>query len=70
MLSAEWTLTEGSFSVSSLDPADGISKDDLIRTAALAETYSTHPIAAAIREYAGDLEIPSDLHEASYSILL
>ena len=59
------TLTEGSFSVSSLDPADGISKDDLIRTAALAETYSTHPIAAAIREYAGDLEIPSDLHEAS-----
>jgi Cd2+/Zn2+-exporting ATPase len=59
------TLTEGSFSVSGLYPADGISEEELILTAALAETYSTHPIAAAIREYAGDIEVPSDIREAS-----
>ncbi len=43
------TLTKGEFKVSMLIPADGITKEQLIETAALAEGYSNHPIAVSIR---------------------
>jgi len=46
------TLTEGKFSVIGLEPAPGISKEALLKTAALAEKESNHPIARAILEYA------------------
>ncbi len=44
------TLTEGSFRVSEVCPAEGISRTELLRKAALAEGLSTHPIAVSIRE--------------------
>ena len=47
------TLTKGEFSVVSLEPAPGISKESLLETAALAETQSNHPIARAIAGYSG-----------------
>jgi len=43
------TLTQGSFKVVDLRPAEGISQEELLKTAALAEGMSTHPIAASIR---------------------
>ena len=45
------TLTKGKFSVTTLEPAPGISNEILIETAALAEGESNHPIARAIMEY-------------------
>lgn len=42
------TLTKGDFTVTEVIPAAGVSEGELIETAALAESYSTHPIAAAI----------------------
>lgn len=47
------TLTEGSFSVTKLLPAPGVSEEELLLLTAAAERYSTHPIAAAIREAYG-----------------
>ncbi len=44
------TLTEGSFRVSRVLPAEGIAPEELLRTAALAEGLSTHPIARSIAE--------------------
>ncbi len=59
------TLTEGSFRVSSVLPAEGISEEELLRTAALAEGLSTHPIARSIaeayREMSGDGELNTRL---------
>ena len=43
------TLTEGAFKVTDVVPADGWSKDDLLRLAAWAEEGSNHPIATAIK---------------------
>lgn len=42
------TLTRGSFEVSELIPAEGVSKDELLKCAALAEAQSNHPIAKSI----------------------
>ena len=44
------TLTEGKFSVSYIDAAEGYETEDVIRYAAAAESGSTHPIAVAINE--------------------
>jgi Zn2+/Cd2+-exporting ATPase len=41
------TLTKGEFKVTQINP-DNCSKEDLLETAALAEMYSTHPIAKSI----------------------
>ncbi len=59
------TLTNGTFSVSGVYPADGSTEDKIIRCAAAAETYSTHPIARVLREYAIGMDLPSDIAEAS-----
>jgi Cd2+/Zn2+-exporting ATPase len=50
------TLTKGVFRVTKMIPADGVSENDLLETAAYAETYSSHPIAVSIRAaHAGDI---------------
>ncbi len=46
------TLTEGSFSVSSVIPC-GISAEQLLETAALAECWSDHPVAVSLRQAYG-----------------
>lgn len=51
------TITKGAFSVSKISPI-GMSADDLLRTAAIAEAYSNHPIALSIRK---EHEAPLDL---------
>lgn len=42
------TLTEGNFKVTALQPADGVSEDELLEIAAYCESQSTHPLATAI----------------------
>lgn len=44
------TLTKGVFKISEIEPAEGISEDELFRYAAIAESGSTHPIAVSICE--------------------
>lgn len=47
------TLTKGVFKVTRVLPADGIDENELLETAALAESYSNHPIARSIRQACG-----------------
>ncbi len=42
------TLTEGRFSVTEIWPANGYKQNEILRLAALAESYSTHPIAESV----------------------
>ncbi|MBR4343165.1 MAG: heavy metal translocating P-type ATPase [Lachnospiraceae bacterium] len=51
------TLTKGEFKVNGIYP-DGISEDELLGLAELAERNSTHPIAVAICKAARDRKIP------------
>ena len=56
------TLTRGEFKVNQINP-EGISEEDLLETAAYAESLSTHPIAASIQEaYEGTL-VPGRITE-------
>ena len=48
------TLTKGVFAVTRLSPAPGVTEKDLLHTAALAESYSSHPISKSLREAAPD----------------
>ena len=48
------TLTKGVFAVTRLSPAPGVAEKDLLHTAALAESYSSHPISKSLREAAPD----------------
>jgi Zn2+/Cd2+-exporting ATPase len=43
------TLTRGAFELSALYPADGVTSETLLETAALAECHSSHPIAQSLR---------------------
>lgn len=47
------TLTEGRFRIRRLLPASGVSETALLRAAAAAESFSSHPLAFCIRESAG-----------------
>jgi len=49
------TLTDGTFSVTELIGAPGVSETELIDIAAAAETFSTHPIAQSVRAYRDSL---------------
>ncbi len=49
------TLTKGEFKVSGLYPAEEVTPELLLESAALAEAYSTHPIAQSIRQAQGAL---------------
>lgn len=42
------TLTKGSFSVTKIIPADGFTQEKLIKYAAMAECFSSHPIARSL----------------------
>jgi Cd2+/Zn2+-exporting ATPase len=71
------TLTRGSFAVTRLEPADGVTPRELLALAASSETHSTHPVAVAIREYAAregiavDSDSVSDYEEhAGYGLSL
>ena len=55
------TITKGTFSVSKIEPI-GMSREELLRIAAMAEAYSNHPIALSIRK---DHEAPLDLDRVS-----
>ncbi len=60
------TLTEGVFSVSALYPSDGFAKKELLETAALAESFSNHPISKSLRDAlkdAPDTDRVSDVKE-------
>lgn len=47
------TLTKGTFQVSVLSPADGVTEAELLEQAALAECFSGHPIAQSLRKAYG-----------------
>lgn len=50
------TLTTGQFSITKLNPADGVPKDLLMEIAAYGESLSNHPIAQAIQKAYGDID--------------
>ncbi len=61
------TLTKGEFRVSEVNP-EGMGSGELLELAALGEGYSTHPIAASIRDAYGrqlDMERVADSEELS-----
>lgn len=66
------TLTKGRFSVTEVKPANGYERDELVKTAAYAESFSTHPIAQCIRAaYDGEIDklvISSVDEEGGYGI--
>lgn len=47
------TLTKGTFKVTKIQPVEKISADELLKYAAYAENYSTHPIATSLKETYG-----------------
>jgi Cd2+/Zn2+-exporting ATPase len=57
------TLTEGKFSVSAVEPARGVTKENLLYYAAAAEFYSTHPIADSLRNTSGQHVSAESIHE-------
>ena len=62
------TLTKGTFSVTGVHPAKGVTKDELLDAAAHAEAFSDHPIAISIKEALGravDMNRVSDASEAA-----
>ncbi len=51
------TLTRGVFELDRLLPSEGVDRDDLLETAALAESFSNHPIAQSLRRaYGRDID--------------
>ena len=63
------TLTYGTFTVTQIQPADGVSEEELLSLAASCEQTSTHPIAVSILRAASErgctLHQPDDIHEAA-----
>ena len=55
------TLTRGVFSVTEIAPAGGLSRDELLRYAALAESNSSHPIAVSIQKAWGQSRAPGSV---------
>jgi len=56
------TLTHGTFTVTEVSPV-GISEKELVRLAASAESFSTHPIARALCAHADDVIAPHEVTE-------
>ena len=50
------TLTRGVFAVSQVSPANGCTEKELLEQAALAESFSSHPISKSLREACGELD--------------
>lgn len=62
------TLTKGTFKVLSINPNENLTKKELLRYAAYAESYSNHPIAVSIVNEFGeeiDKEVISSFQEVS-----
>lgn len=62
------TLTKGVFEVTHLEPAEGISEQELLEKAAYVESYSNHPISKSLKEAYGkeiDMARVSDVEEIS-----
>ncbi|WP_260510309.1 heavy metal translocating P-type ATPase [Paenibacillus typhae] len=62
------TLTKGQFTVTGIYPAEGFTNEELLRTAAYAESHSSHPIAESVRAAYGqaiDMDIAEDYDEIS-----
>lgn len=61
------TLTEGSFAVARIRPAGGVAEQEVLEQAALAESFSSHPISRSLREAFGtaDPRRASDAQEIS-----
>ena len=60
------TLTKGVFEVSELTPANGFTKEELLRYAAYAESGSNHPISISLKKAFGekiDIQKVSDVKE-------
>ena len=54
------TITKGTFTVTALEPAEGLNEQKLLQLAAACETSSTHPIGVSIVTEAGErgLDVP------------
>ena len=50
------TMTEGVFKVQEINFVDGINKEAMMKYLNLLESKSTHPIASAIHEFAGEID--------------
>ncbi len=50
------TLTEGVFSIKELVPHEGVTKEEMLRYAAMAECRSDHPVAKAILDAYGEID--------------
>lgn len=62
------TLTQGNFEVAELHPAEGVSKEELLRVCTLAEGYSNHPISLSLKKAYGkefDPKLVSQVEEIS-----
>ncbi len=62
------TLTTGKFQVTETDPAEGVSREELLEAAALGECHSNHPIAVSVREAYGrpvDLALVGETKETA-----
>ncbi|MGN0478047.1 MAG: heavy metal translocating P-type ATPase [Hominenteromicrobium sp.] len=57
------TITTGAISVSEIRTLNGISEAALLKLAASAEALSTHPVAKAIREAAGEVPQADEIQE-------
>lgn len=53
------TLTKGDFTVLSVRPVSGVSREQLLSLALTAEAHSSHPVAAALRKHAQDTGVTS-----------
>ena len=54
------TLTDGLLSVVKLQPVEGVSPAELLKSAASIERFSNHPTAVAIQKLADEAQIPLD----------
>ncbi|WP_277469012.1 MULTISPECIES: heavy metal translocating P-type ATPase [unclassified Paenibacillus] len=62
------TLTKGQFTVTGIYPAEGFTNEELLRTAAYAESHSSHPIAESVRAAYGqtiDMDLAENYDEIS-----
>ncbi len=63
------TLTHGTFTVTDMQPAEGVSEEELLTAAACCEQNSTHPIATSIlsaaKQRLNSLPHPDRVHEAA-----
>lgn len=63
------TLTAGRFSVSSVEPADGFTKADVLSYAAALESLSTHPLArAVVAAVKGSVRAAEDVRTVDHGI--